>query len=57
MRYQPSSTSYTVWVRHGIKQQLSTALAKSVGRSFAMSDDFWTLNREEVELILAAASP
>jgi hypothetical protein len=57
MLYQPSSTSYTVWVRHGIKQQLSTALANSVGRSFAMSDDFWTLNREEVELVLAAASP
>ena len=57
MLYQPSATSYTVWVRHGIKQQLSTALANSVGRSFAMSDDFWTLNREEVELVLAAASP
>jgi hypothetical protein len=54
MLYEPSSASYTVWVRSGIREWLSTALADSVGRPFAVSDNFWTLNREEAELLLAA---
>jgi hypothetical protein len=54
MLYQPSSTRYTVWVRNDIRPWLSSALAGSIGRPFAVSDDFWTLNREEVELLLAA---
>jgi hypothetical protein len=56
MLYQPTDASYTVWVRSGIRPWLSTALASSLGRPFAVSDDFWTLNREEVESLLAATS-
>jgi hypothetical protein len=48
--------SYTVWVRNGIRQQLSNALADSLGRPFAITDDFWTLKREEVDLLLIATS-
>jgi hypothetical protein len=56
MLYQPTDASYTVWVRSGIRQWLSTALANSVGRQFAVSDDFWTLNRSEVELLLTVTN-
>ena len=56
MLYQPTDASYTVWVRSGIRQWLSTALASCVGRPFAASDDFWTMKREEVELLLTATS-
>ena len=56
MLYQPTAASYTVWVRSGIRPWLSTALASSVGRPFAVSDDYWTLSQEEVELLLAATS-
>jgi hypothetical protein len=54
MLYQPTDASYTVWVRSGIRPWLSTALASSLGRPFAVSDDFWTLNRNEVDLLLTA---
>ena len=40
MLYRPSSASYTVWVRSGIRPWLSTALASSIKRPFALSDDF-----------------
>jgi hypothetical protein len=56
MLYQPTDASYTVWVRSGIREWLSTALASSLGRPFAESDDFWTLSREEVELLLAGTT-
>jgi hypothetical protein len=56
MLYQPTSTSYTVWVRSGIRPWLSTSLGSSIGRPFAVSDDFWTLNQEEAELLLTATS-
>jgi hypothetical protein len=56
MLYQPSSASYTIWVRGGIREWLSTALTGSIGRPFAVSDDFWTLNREEAELLLTTTS-
>jgi hypothetical protein len=56
MLYQPSDASYTVWVRSGIRQWVSTALASSVGRPFAVSDDYWTLNRAEVDALLTATS-
>jgi hypothetical protein len=36
MLYQPSSASYTVWVRGDIRPWLSTALASSIGRPFAV---------------------
>jgi hypothetical protein len=54
MLYQPTSASYTVWVRSDIRPWLSTALASSIGRPFAVSDDFWTLNQEEAESLLTA---
>jgi hypothetical protein len=53
---KPTSASYTVWVRSGIRPWISTALASSLGRPFEVSDDFWTLNREEVELLLSATA-
>jgi hypothetical protein len=56
MLYEPSSQSYTVWVRSGIREWVSTALASSVGRPFAVSDDYWTLNRAEVDALLTATS-
>jgi hypothetical protein len=56
MLYQPTDASYTVWVRSGIRPWISTALASSVGRPFAVSDDFWTLKREEVDMLLTATS-
>jgi len=56
MLYQPTEAKYTVWVRSGIRPWLSTALASSLGRPFAVSDDFWTLNRNEVDLLLTATS-
>jgi hypothetical protein len=56
MLLRPASASYTVWVRSGIRQWVSTALADSIGRPFVMSDDFWTLNQEEAELLLTATN-
>ena len=56
MLLRPTSASYTVWVRSEIRQWVSTALASSIGRPFAVSDDFWTLNREEAELLLTVTS-
>jgi len=56
MLFRPADVSYTVWVRSGIRQRLSTALADSIGRPFAITDDFWTLRREEVDLLLTATS-
>jgi hypothetical protein len=56
MLYQPSDASYTVWVRSGIREWVSIALASSVGRPFAVSDDYWTLNRAEVDALLTATS-
>jgi hypothetical protein len=56
MLYQATDTSYTVWVRSGIREWLSTALASSIGRPLLASDDFWTLNRKEVDLLIAATN-
>jgi len=53
MLYHPSDASYTVWVRSGIRQWMSTALASALGRPFSESDDYWLLQREEVESLLA----
>jgi hypothetical protein len=56
MLYQPTAASYTVWVRSGIREWLSTALAASLGRPFAVSDNYWTLNQEEAETLLATTT-
>jgi len=54
MIYHPTDVSYTVWVRTGIREWMSTALANALGRPFAVSDDYWVLQREDVESLLTA---
>ena len=54
MIYHPTDVSYTVWVRSGIREWMSTALASALGRPFAVSDDYWVLQREDVESLLTA---
>jgi hypothetical protein len=54
MLYRASDASYTVWVRSGIREWTSTALASVLGRPFTAADDYWLLHREEAESLLAA---
>ena len=56
MLYQATDTKYTVWVRSGIREWLSGTLARYIGRPLQVSDDYWTLSRVEVELLLTATS-
>ena len=55
--YDPTTPSYTVWVRSGIREWVSASLASQLGRPFAVTSDYWTLRLEEVESLLASTSP
>ena len=46
--------SYTLWVRLGLKESISAALAGVLERPFTVSDNHWVLELKEVEALLAA---
>ena len=54
--YDPIAPSYTLWVRSGLREWMSTVLASSLGRTFAVSNDYWTLKLEEVESLVASTN-
>jgi hypothetical protein len=54
--YRPSTSSYTLWVRGGLKESVSVALAGVLERPFPVSDNHWMLELNEVEALLAATS-
>jgi hypothetical protein len=54
--YNPAAPSYTLWVRSGIRESMSAALAAELGRPFEVSSDYWTLELKEAESLLAAAN-
>ena len=54
--YRPTDASYTLWVRGGLKESLSVALASVLERPFTVSDNHWVLELKEVEALLTATS-
>jgi hypothetical protein len=54
--YRPTDASYTLWVRGGLKESLSVALAGVLERPFTVSDNHWVLELQEVEALLTATS-
>jgi|KBSSwiStaDraftv2_1062776.scaffolds.fasta_scaffold155978_2 hypothetical protein len=54
--YNPAAPSYTLWVRSGIREAMSAALATELGRPFEVNSDYWTLELKEVESLLASAN-
>jgi hypothetical protein len=52
--YNPAAPSYTLWVRSGIRESMSAALASELGRPFAVTSDYWTLELKEVESLVAS---
>jgi len=54
--YRPTDASYTLWVRGGLKESLSVALAGVLERPFTVSDNHWVLELKEVEALLTATS-
>ena len=54
--YRPTDASYTLWVRGGLKESLSAALAGVLERPFTVSDNHWVLELKEVEALLTATS-
>lgn len=54
--YRPTDASYTLWVRGGLKESLSAALAGVLERPFTVSDNHWVLELKEVETLLTATS-
>ena len=54
--YRPTDAKYTLWVRGGLKESLSVALADVLARPFAVSASYWVLELNEVEALLAATS-
>lgn len=54
--YRPTEATYTLWVRSGLKESLSIALAGVLARPFTVSDNHWTLELKEVETLLTATS-
>ena len=54
--YRPTNSSYTLWVRSGLKESISVALASVLKRPFAVSDNHWVLDLNEAEALLTATS-
>ena len=54
--YRPTDASYTLWVRGGLKESISVALAGVLERPFTVSDNHWVLELKEVEALLTATS-
>jgi hypothetical protein len=54
--YRPTDPTYTLWVRHGLKQSLSVALTTVLERPFTVSDNHWVLELSEAEALLAATN-
>ena len=54
--YHPTTPSYTLWVRAGLKESLSVALASVLERPFTVADNHWVLERHEAETLLKATS-
>ena len=54
--YRATDSTYTVWVRHGLKESLSAALAAALERPFAASENHWVLDLNEAEALLKATS-
>lgn len=54
--YNPAAPSYTLWVRSGIRESMSAALAAELGRPFEVSSDYWTLELKEAESLLASTN-
>jgi hypothetical protein len=52
--YRPTNSTYTVWVRHGLKESVSVALATVLERPFAASANHWVLELTEAEALLTA---
>jgi len=56
MLYHPTHASYVLWVQRTMRPWLSAALARALGRPFAMSSDFWILQRADVESLVSASA-
>jgi hypothetical protein len=54
--FRPTDASYALWVRGGLKESLSVALASVLERPFTVSDNHWVLELKEVEALLTATS-
>jgi hypothetical protein len=54
--YRPTNSTYTLWVRHGLKESLSVALATVLERPFVVSENHWVLDLNEAEALLTATS-
>jgi hypothetical protein len=54
--YRPTDASYTLWVRGGLKESISVALAGVLERPFTVTDNHWVLELKEVEALLTATS-
>ena len=56
LAYRPTNSTYTVWVRDGLKESLSAALATVLERPFAVWDNFWVLELTDAEALLTATN-
>ena len=53
--YDPNRPTYTVWSRGPLRESVGAALASELGRPFAQSEDYWTLELSEAETLLKTA--
>ena len=56
LAYRPTNSTYTVWVRHGLKEALSAALTTVLERPFAVWDNYWVLELTEAQALLTATN-
>ena len=54
LAHRPTNSTYTVWVRPGLKESVSVALTTVLERPFAVWDSYWVLELTEAEALLTA---